>query len=259
MCIRDRIIEASARNWDVSYWSYSASDLTTYTPRYYNNMEVNYNVQTPVLLSSVADNQNKVKLDWNCDSTDIAGYRVYGSQDGNSWNLLLDENVCTITYADLSIAHSEKYFRVASVKNDSPNFSESHWSNILGSTCCTSNKKALIVDGLERETGSWQGIGIPFITKYGNALQEAVVDFVSIRTSELQNNIFTLNDFDYVFWILADESTIDETFNSVEQQFVKYYLESGGNLFISGSEIGCLLYTSPSPRDRTRSRMPSSA
>ena len=27
----------------------------------------------------------------------------------------------------------------------------------------------------------------------------------------------------------------------------------------AGSVIGCLLYTSPSPRDRTRSRMPSSA
>ena len=29
----------------------------------------------------------------------------------------------------------------------------------------------------------------------------------------------------------------------------------GGNI----AGIGCLLYTSPSPRDRTRSRMPSSA
>lgn len=245
-----KIIEASARNWDVSYWSYSASDLTTYTPRYNNSMEINFNAQTPVLLSSVTDNQNKVKLDWNCDSTDILGYRVYGSQDGNSWNLLLDENVCTITYADLSITNSEKYFRVASVKNDSPNFSESHWSNILGSTCCISNKKALIVDGLEREAGSWQGIGIPFLTKYGNALQEAAVDFISIRTSELQNNSFILNDYDYVFWILADESTIDETFNSIEQQFVKNYLESGGNLFISGSEIGWDLDNKGSASDK---------
>ena len=34
-----------------------------------------------------------------------------------------------------------------------------------------------------------------------------------------------------------------------------------GNSINSGSQIylGCLLYTSPSPRDRTRSRMPSSA
>ena len=31
------------------------------------------------------------------------------------------------------------------------------------------------------------------------------------------------------------------------------------NLRISDKEIFCLLYTSPSPRDRTRSRMPSSA
>ena len=29
--------------------------------------------------------------------------------------------------------------------------------------------------------------------------------------------------------------------------------------FEAGNEITCLLYTSPSPRDRTRSRMPSSA
>ena len=28
---------------------------------------------------------------------------------------------------------------------------------------------------------------------------------------------------------------------------------------IKGPKVGCLLYTSPSPRDRTRSRMPSSA
>ena len=31
------------------------------------------------------------------------------------------------------------------------------------------------------------------------------------------------------------------------------------NLFLFGQTRGCLLYTSPSPRDRTRSRMPSSA
>ena len=35
---------------------------------------------------------------------------------------------------------------------------------------------------------------------------------------------------------------------------------AGANVFISGSGIyGCLLYTSPSPRDKRQSRMPSSA
>ena len=34
---------------------------------------------------------------------------------------------------------------------------------------------------------------------------------------------------------------------------------NGKDFVISMLPIGCLLYTSPSPRDRTRSRMPSSA
>ena len=49
------------------------------------------------------------------------------------------------------------------------------------------------------------------------------------------------------------------------REFVKYYAnverqgkEEGGLMNLKGMEI-CLLYTSPSPRDRTRSRMPSSA
>ena len=32
-----------------------------------------------------------------------------------------------------------------------------------------------------------------------------------------------------------------------------------GNIFCVGLNYACLLYTSPSPRDRTRTRMPSSA
>ena len=36
-------------------------------------------------------------------------------------------------------------------------------------------------------------------------------------------------------------------------------LEADVNAFSNGNVNSCLLYTSPSPRDRTRSRMPSSA
>ena len=41
-----------------------------------------------------------------------------------------------------------------------------------------------------------------------------------------------------------------------------FYVRPTDSLFIRGNLAfgdGCLLYTSPSPRDRTRSRMPSSA
>ena len=40
----------------------------------------------------------------------------------------------------------------------------------------------------------------------------------------------------------------------------KIKIKTGDNVkVITGNNKGCLLYTSPSPRDRTRSRMPSSA
>ena len=37
------------------------------------------------------------------------------------------------------------------------------------------------------------------------------------------------------------------------------HFKKGDEVIMSNHEYGCLLYTSPSPRDRTRSRMPSSA
>ncbi len=246
-----KIIEAAARNWDVSYWSFSASDLTSYTPRYYNSMEKNYNAQPPVLLSIKSPGQNQIILDWKCDSTNILGYRVYGSQDGSSWTQLLDENTCTTTNANFTITNSEKYFRVSSIKNDSPDFSESYWSNVLGCTNNSTAKKALVVDGFEREIGSWQGINNSFITKYGNAIQLSSIDFTSAKNSEIQDSTFNLSDYDYVFWILGDESTTDETFNSVEQELVKSYLDKGGNLFVSGSEIGWDLGNKGSDADKS--------
>ena len=38
------------------------------------------------------------------------------------------------------------------------------------------------------------------------------------------------------------------------------HIDCGDNIIVVNAEkVACLLYTSPSPRDRTRSRMPSSA
>ena len=53
-------------------------------------------------------------------------------------------------------------------------------------------------------------------------------------------------------WIMGYATSINPHNSVLELDF------ESGNLAIKRL-LGCLLYTSPSPRDRTRSRMPSSA
>ena len=42
-------------------------------------------------------------------------------------------------------------------------------------------------------------------------------------------------------------------------ELVKSFSSKGANIIMLGKDEDCLLYTSPSPRDRQKSRMPSSA
>ena len=46
---------------------------------------------------------------------------------------------------------------------------------------------------------------------------------------------------------------------AAKSQGIKQLMAGGGIILLGTTLIPCLLYTSPSPRDRTRSRMPSSA
>ena len=55
---------------------------------------------------------------------------------------------------------------------------------------------------------------------------------------------------------LAKQSIL-EIQTQLSQNSIKWV--SFDNLHLTLQFIGCLLYTSPSPRDRTRTRMPSSA
>lgn len=245
-----RIIESTSRGWGVSFWTYSPSDLNAYTPRRYNNMTGNFNEHQPELLSALIQPDGKVKLNWDCDTSSTVGYRVYGSADGSDWNLLLDENSCTITEAEITYNSEVNFYRVSSVANSINETSESYWSNVLGISDINSDFNCLIIDGFERENGSWRGSGNSFIIKYGNALGAKSINFESIKNYTLIDSLTSFSDYDFIFWILGDESSADETFSTYEQSLVKEYLENGGKLFVSGSEIGWDLVNNGSDEDK---------
>ena len=68
----------------------------------------------------------------------------------------------------------------------------------------------------------------------------------------------TSNEFSGTF-ICLDKSNVD-TDQIIPKQFLKSIKKTGfGDNLFDGWRYFCLLYTSPSPRDKTVSRMPSSA
>ncbi|MEO8167909.1 MAG: T9SS type A sorting domain-containing protein [bacterium] len=62
-------------------------------------------------------------------------------------------------------------------------------------------------------------------------------DFSTCANEEIIAGTVNLQNYNAVVWILGDESTLDETFSDIEQQRVQLYLQNGGKLFVSGSEI----------------------
>lgn len=241
-----RIVEAAARNWDVSYWSFSLSDLTAYNPVVYNSMESNYSFQRPVLSSALASDTSKIILKWRCDTTDVKGYRLYRSSNFLVWNLIANEDVIQDTIFEYTMNTDASFFRVSSILNSS--LTESHWSNVMAVSNYNSVKKILIVDGFQRENGNWQGPGHPFVFRYGKALVQDQYRFESISRNEISQ--VNLSEYFAIVWFTGDQSTVDETFSGQEQTLLKSYLESGGNLFASGSEIGWDLYNKGTASDK---------
>ncbi len=246
-----RVIESSARNWDVSYWTYAPSDLTAYTPRYYNGMVNDYSTNQPVLLSVLKQAGGKVILQWSCDTTNVKGYRLYKSNDGTNWNLILDESALRSMSTTLAMNSNSEYYRVSSVLNNPPFFSESNWSNVLGAGMPNGSKKILIVDGFNRESGDWRGKGTIFALQYGKGLASLNLNFESVKNTAILDSSVNLNNYNAVYWMLGDESTADETFSSSEQAAIIKYLESGGNFFVSGSEVGWDLFYKGSSSDKS--------
>ena len=245
-----KVVESSARDWGVSYWSYKPSDLISYTARCYNNMSDDFSFNQPDLVMAEINSFKEVELTWNADTSGVSFFKIYGSMNGKDWTELTTAEKESETIA-INNASGNYSFRISSVVNNGIEI-EGNWSNVLSASSGSNSDKILIVDGFEREdgTGSWQGAGHTFVSKYAASLKLNDHTFESVQNSKIIDGSVTLTDYKCIFWILGDESTVKETFNSVEQSLIKDYLESGGNLFVSGSEIGWDLYSKGSESDK---------
>ncbi|MDO9548680.1 MAG: T9SS type A sorting domain-containing protein, partial [Candidatus Marinimicrobia bacterium] len=229
----------SSTDWRVNYRTYTYVGLSDYTPRYYINMTgPSFPMAQPVLLSTT--NDSKAHINWSLSSADnINGIQIQYSNDGVGWESMLGDSLISPTVREFSYewTNGPYFIRLKSINNED-GIVESLPSDVYGYyalPACAG--KVLIVDGFDRSDGSW---GLPyhaFAQWMGEILAELKVPFETVANEAVVSGDVRLLDYQAVYWILGDESTVDETFSINEQNLVAAYLKSGGQLFVSGSEI----------------------
>ncbi|MEE8336396.1 MAG: glycosyl hydrolase family 18 protein [Candidatus Neomarinimicrobiota bacterium] len=132
-----------------------------------------------------------------------------------------------------NLNQDETYFLKIKSGNDQ---GESSFTELLGVVPSVSPAEVLIVNGFDRVSGT--NNTFDFILQHGSAIQAAGYYFDSASNEAVISGRINLNDYKIVDWILGEEATATGSFSSQEQKLIEEYLIQGGNLIISGSEVG---------------------
>ncbi len=192
------------------------------------------------------------------------GYLVQQSADGYAFDEGVTVSGTTVLFDNLS-ADQTTYFRVVAVNAGGRSFP----SPVVAVRPKNSVAQVLIVDGFTRldrnqlpsEDLAAYGLGsvvrmrlermnaYDYVVAHAAALAALGFPFDTVQKTGL--GAVTLEAYDAVVWFAGEQSTADESFTAAEQAQVCAYLESGGILFLSGSEYGWDLFEKGSVADRT--------
>ncbi len=177
----------------------------------------------PELRSTVAEGEETV-VDWLPDPGDpTRRIRVEGSDDGENWKPLGEG-----TSGELSVP-PKPYLRAVAI-------SESGEASPPSDTYGATGVAWLVVDGFDRVLGgSWTEATHPFAAALGGALGApfSVASNEAVARGEVE-----LSDWPAVLWLLGDEGSADDTFDDDEKIKLEGYLNGGGTLLVTGSEVG---------------------
>ncbi|MPM02948.1 hypothetical protein SDC9_49207 [bioreactor metagenome] len=166
----------------------------------------------------------------------MRGYKITASFDAAHFSLPDFFTSANFSFSDFS-ADSIVYIRLASI---GANGGVSPYSEVL---CATVSGVAplsdqwLIVNGFDRATtvNSYD-----FVRFHAPGLMRlpGTLGVSSCSNEAITDTIVQLTDFRAVDFLLGEESSLTESYNSAEQSVVADFMSNGGKLFVSGSEIG---------------------
>lgn len=142
------------------------------------------------------------------------------SMDGDAWE--------EVALVDGIAAGDHPFLRLRAIHGET----RSRPSDVYGAT----GDAWLVVDGFDRVSGgSWTAPTHDFSGRVGAALGLGV----SVASHEaVAAGDVDLTPYEGLLWLLGDESTADRTFEPRERAIIEDWLQTGGKLVVSGSEVG---------------------
>ena len=217
--------QASARSYCDTIIQAFAGDLQGVTTR----------PASPVLETVINRGNGLVDLSWrSVPSAD--GYGVWVSTDG-AWrrdDALYTEDT-TLTLGGLPL-DQPVHVRITAINGQG----SSEPSDSYSAMPSMAASRVLLVDGNDRwANGMWENTkaeGHDSVVTVARAISGRAFD--SADNDAVLDGLVDLDTYDAVIWTLGEESTDDLTFDANERDRIDAYLDQGGNLLVSGAEIG---------------------
>ncbi|MHC1737490.1 MAG: peptidoglycan DD-metalloendopeptidase family protein [Ignavibacteriaceae bacterium] len=236
--------------WDVTQHPYGNYRLMVYTTDCRGNADTVFVNITTTDIDLIPPGQANLKfirqdstgyftIGWQKPTDpDLKGFRLFYSQSASGFAVRDNENVLTNTVTQKTYSYNPgtALFMKISAVDSAANPNLGVQSDVYGIRMKNDSKKILIVDGFNRYSGSgsWGYPYHDFIIRYSDAFQHS---YDCAHNSEVENGNINLAGYEIVFWMLGDESSTDETFSDMEKARIASYLDNGGKLFVSGSEV----------------------
>ena len=221
--------------------------------------------EKPTELAAINKGLGMVSLSWKAPKyAGIFGdsatkYKVFISQNGRGFADYEMTTRTSFVFRNL-MPNTNYYFRVVAINEGGESFPT---AVVALRTPDPQNESVhyLIVDGFDRlersqavvsyeamprfaPLGKVRRLFLEQMNDYSYAVDHAVslgnsgIYFDGITNEALIDRKTKLENYDGIDWFLGRESTTDETLSDRERALLKMYLDQGGKLIISGSEIG---------------------
>jgi len=213
--------------------------------------------EPPTHLATQNVGGGQVRVSWRFSPTDTVGlvgdpatgYRVYTSTNGLGWSDGVPVTATTL-YTLTGLSEGQLLFvRVTATNDGGESFPTETLAARVGDEA-----GVLLVNGFDRLNNTMLvsdyytptsdvhlRMFLDQMNRYDYAVQHGEVisyPFDSASNETVSDTLVSLSDYALVDWILGEESAPDETLDATERMLLGSFLDGGGALFLSGTEVG---------------------